>query len=812
MQPTDSPHGSQLTKREREVIELVSLGLTNGEIARQLSLSRRTVEAHVEHVRAKLGAPTRMRAVVEAGRARLLRVVPSDAQERRYNLPVQVTSFIGRETELAEVKALLGNSRFTTIVGTGGVGKTRLAVQVGAELLDAYRDGVWLADLAKISAGDSVASEIAFALGIKPQAYSEISDHVLAHLKNRNPLLIIDNCEHVTPQAAQLIDHILKVCARVTVLATAREPLRHAGEQLYRLGSLDVPDRDDLSAAEALGCSAIALFVARAQSADAHFTFSGDDVGAVIQICRRLGGVPLALELAAARVMSLSLSQLIEHLHEQFRLLVSHDNTVHARHQTMRATLDWSYNLLTDKERRFLQRLAIFQGGWTDEAAFVVTDLFADQFAALDAVSSLVDKSLVAVDLRARTPRYRLLEPIRQYASELLKRDGEYDGVALRHAEYFLGFTGRANDQWLVVEELERLASIEEEMDNIRAALEWALLLRESPLLGARLAANLWTFWQARHQHEGRRWLETAQSSVSSEAEPELSILLALARCRLFLFTDVEEMLSACEQAIRPARVFGHPALLQRAVMYYAAALTVAHRPVEAQGPLAEALDLAKRAGDHYRAAYTLAVQCKVERQLGRYDDARLSLTQMIEEHGRVHAPFDPSEALMILLRAGMEQLEGRLANAIELCREAHRIARAVHDPSQDIHARYGLAAYLLLSGTADEALVHALSILKTSRDELFPYGVGPAFQILAGVTTQRGEYEQAARFLGYANARFSQQRIPPDAWVNVEPKWFRDPLCDHLGEGRLCELMAEGAGWSEDRAIGEVAPFSSQN
>jgi predicted ATPase/DNA-binding CsgD family transcriptional regulator len=805
VEPIKGPPRLLLTKREQEILDLVSLGLTNAEIARQLSLSRRTVESHVEHIRSKLDAPTRMRAVVEAGRARLLRVVDAETQQRSYNLPVQVTSFIGRATELAEVKTLLGNSRFVTIVGAGGVGKTRLAAQVGAELLDAYRDGVWLADLAKISAADSVASEIAFALGIKPQAFSEVFDHVLAHLKRRNLLLIIDNCEHVAPQTSDLIDAILQRCPSVTVLATARENLRHAGEHLYRLASLDVPERNDLSAEDALTFSGIALFVARARTANAHFTFADDDVGTLVEICRQLGGIALALELAAARTRTLSLRQLREHLHEQFRLLVSRDRAALPRHQTMRAALDWSYNLLSDDEQLLLTRLSIFQGGWTVEAISPVVGRFSDQLQALDAISSLIDKSLITVDFRGGSERYRLLEPVRQYAVGLLKDQGEFDAAALRHAEYFLEFTRRANEQWLVVEELERLASIEQEMDNIRAALEWALLTCKNPVLGSRIAANLWTFWQARHQHEGRRWLETAQSSVSPEAEPELTILLALSRCRLFLFTDVGKMLEACEQALDPARAFGNPVLLQRAVMYYAAALTVAHRPLEAQGLVVEALDLAKRTGDHYRAAYTLGVQCKVERRLGRYECARTSLAQMIEEHSQVHAPFDPSESLMILLRAGMEQLEGRLSNAIDLCREAHRIARAVHDPSQDIHAQYGLAAYLLLSGSADEALVHALSILKISRDELFPYGVGPAFQILAGVATQRGEHEQAARLLGYAQARFSEQGIPPDAHVEVDPEWFLEPLHDHFGEPRLSELMAEGAAWSEEFALGEA-------
>ncbi len=793
------------------MLELVSLGLTNSEIARQLSLSRRTVEAHVEHVRAKLGAPTRMRAVVEAGRARLLRVVTSDLQDRPFNLPVQVTSFIGRDTELAEVKTLLGCSRFVTIVGTGGVGKTRLAAQVGAELLDGYRDGVWLADLAKISVGDSVASELAFALGIKPQAFSEVFDHVLVHLKRRNLLLIIDNCEHVAPQTSSLIDAILQGCPNVTVLATARENLRHAGEQIYRLGSLDVPERDDIGAEAALTFSAVALFVARARAANAHFAFTDDDVAAMVEICRRLGGIALALELAAARTRTLSLRQLREHLHEQFRLLVSQGRAALPRHQTMRAALDWSYNLLAEDEQLLLARLAIFQGGWTLEAVATVTELFSDEIGTLDAISALIDKSLITVEFRSGSERYRLLEPVRQYAVALLKERSEFDAAALRHAEYFVHFARQVNELWLEEEETARLLRIEEEIDNIRAALEWTLTARNSPILGAQLAANLWTFWFARHQHEGRRWLEAAQAAVSYETEPELSVNVALARGRLFLMTDVRETLAACEQAFKTARRLGRIPFLARAVGYYGMALVMAARLEEAGPVIDEALKLCDRVGDHYRATFLLGFESKRLRRLGQYDRARAAAARMISSYDRVHVPFDANASLVLDEYANMAYLDGDLTKAIEISHESLRAARLMRDVTQEIHAEYGLAGYLFLSGAIDEALEHGLAILQTSREELFPYGMGPAFQILAGVCSARGEFDRAAHLLGYANARIAQQRIPPNAYVDVDPEWFLGPLRERFGEQRLVQLMSEGAAWSEERAVDEARRVAEQ-
>ena len=490
-----------------------------------------------------------------------------------------------------------------------------------------------------------------------------------------------------------------------------------------------MPERDDIGAEAALTFSAVALFVARARAANAHFAFTDDDVAAMVEICRRLGGIALALELAAARTRTLSLRQLREHLHEQFRLLVSQGRAALPRHQTMRAALDWSYNLLAEDEQLLLARLAIFQGGWTLEAVATVTELFSDEIGTLDAISALIDKSLITVEFRSGSERYRLLEPVRQYAVALLKERSEFDAAALRHAEYFVHFARRVNELWLEEEETARLLRIEEEIDNIRAALEWTLTARNSPILGAQLAANLWTFWFARHQHEGRRWLEAAQAAVSYETEPELSVNVALARGRLFLMTDVRETLAACEQAFKTARRLGRIPFLARAVGYYGMALVMAARLEEAGPVIDEALKLCDRVGDHYRATFLLGFESKRLRRLGQYDRARAAAARMISSYDRVHVPFDANASLVLDEYANMAYLDGDLTKAIEISHESLRAARLMRDVTQEIHAEYGLAGYLFLSGAIDEALEHGLAILQTSREELFPYGMGPAFR-----------------------------------------------------------------------------------
>jgi predicted ATPase len=414
---------------------------------------------------------------------------PSDAFEERFghigrrslevpstNLPGQTTSFIGREVELGELKVLLAKSRLVTIVGAGGLGKTRVAVHLGAELVHQFDDGVWFADLATTTGEDAVVTEIASAFGVKSSGFSALLEHVVAHLKHKRLLLVLDNCEHVVAEAARVVDAIIEACPRVTILATSRERLGSHGEQVYRLPSLAVPASGEKPEPDdALKFSAVALFIARASASDAHFALTDANVGAVVEICRHLDGIALAIELAAARVTTLNVHQLLERLRKEFRLLKGDDRKVHARYQTMRATLDWSYEWLSAAEKALFRRLGIFRGGWTLESIRAAgVDEALDEFAVLDQLWPLVNKSLVAVEFRAQSQRYRLMEPLRQYALELLKEHAELDATAHHHARFFTQFGRQAGSKWLQVSELTFLANIEEEIDNIRAALDWA--------------------------------------------------------------------------------------------------------------------------------------------------------------------------------------------------------------------------------------------------------------------------------------------------------------------------------------------------
>ena len=781
-------------------------------------------EAYATLIEAELDAGRSAGAIelVERCRKALAEVgeKPSEAFDERFghvklrsldvpasNLPRQITSFVSRATELAEIKALLTKSRLVTITGTGGVGKTRVALQVGAEELDGSGDGVWFADLARVSGAEAVIPEVASAFGVKSQGFRTLLDHVLVYLKHRRLLLILDNCEHVVGEASRIIEAIITACPRVTVLATSRESLGARGEQIYRLPSLDVPVADAKPTAEdACSFGAISLFVARAIAVDSHFSLTDEIAPVVAEICRQLDGIPLAIELAAVRVTTLSVYQLLERLRQQFHLLTSSDRAAPLRQQTMRATLDWSYNLLSETEKKIFRRVAIFQGGCTIEAiAASGLDKSCDENTLLEQISSLINKSLVTVEFRQQSQRYRLLEPVRQYGLELLRENHELQESARCHASYFRIFAQVAASNWLKIPEIEWLESIDDEIDNIRAALEWALSRANDTILGAELAEHLWAFWFSRHYHEGRRWLETAQGIVDYQTRPALAISLALARARLYLPTDVHMMLSACEEALQPARALGEQALLLRTLFYHGIALTISAQFTKAEPVLNEALILAQQANDRYRMVFMLMFICKIYRRTGNVKLAREYCTRFAQIYEELRLPLERNRWVLLLEQAILQQQEGRLGNAISLTREAHKVVQLTKDFASSVYVEHSLAYYLLLSGKDAQARNHGRLLLWLSREQLFPHATPAGLQVLAGVANQRSSYLTATRLLGYAEAKFRELPIPRNAYVEIDPDWFLNPLRDHFGDVRLAELMAEGAAWSEDQVIEEA-------
>jgi predicted ATPase/class 3 adenylate cyclase len=392
------------------------------------------------------------------------------------NLPAQVTSFIGREAEIADVAALIEKHRLVTLTGSGGVGKTRLSLHIVANLLDKSGDGVWFIELAPLASGEYVPSTVALALGLTLESEGDPVENLVRALKGKHALLVFDNCEHLIEPAAHVISAILRGAPKVKVLASSRQGLGVAGEATYQVPSLVLPGKDEganVSAADVLRYESVALFVERAGAATERFSLTDDNAPIVADICRRLDGVPLAIELAAARVKMLSPRQLRDRLEERFRVLTGGSRDVLPRQQTLRALIDWSHDLLDERERMLFRRLGIFVNGFTLEGAVAVgsgEDL--DELDVFDVLASLVDKSLVLAEPHGDALRYRLLESTRAYAAEKLDNAGERDLGAGRHLRYL---RDRFAELWERLERTARgadlAAALQTELEDVRFAL-----------------------------------------------------------------------------------------------------------------------------------------------------------------------------------------------------------------------------------------------------------------------------------------------------------------------------------------------------
>jgi predicted ATPase/DNA-binding CsgD family transcriptional regulator len=439
------------------------------------------------------------------------------------NLPLELSSFVGREKELAEVeRLLLENTRLLTLTGSGGCGKTRLALAAAGELVKSFEDGAWLVELASLADPSLVPQAVASVLGVREQPGRSPTETLSDHLRTRKVLLVLDNCEHLVEACAVLAEALLHSCPELRVLATSREALGITGEVAWLVPSLPLPDLRRLPAVESLPrYESARLFLERAAAVKPTFALTERNAASVAQVCYRLDGIPLAIELAAAKAKVLSVEQIADRLDDCFRLLATGGRTAMPRHRTLHATMDWSHELLPDEERALFRRLSVFAGGFTLEAAESVCageELERDEV--LELLSHLVDKSLVVARERDGEARYRLLETVRQYAWEKLSESGEAERFREQHAGYYLALAEEAEPELKGERQVAWLERLERERDNLRVAMAW-LLGRGELEEAARLGWALWLFWGIRaHFAEGRRWMEQALSAEGSAAMP----------------------------------------------------------------------------------------------------------------------------------------------------------------------------------------------------------------------------------------------------------------------------------------------------
>jgi predicted ATPase/DNA-binding winged helix-turn-helix (wHTH) protein len=449
--------------------------------------------------------------------------IPSGVSTPTHNLPQSLTSFIGREKEITELEELLGTTRLLTLTGSGGCGKTRLALQLAAGLRGEYSYGVWLVELAALSDSALVPQAVAGVLGIKEQGDKSVTQTVAEYIASREMLLVLDNAEHLLEGCAQFADYVLQRCTKVVVMVTSREQLRLAGELTYRVPSLAVPDPlANITPEQLSTCESACLFIERARLQQPQFAVTARNAAALASVCWRLDGIPLAIELAAPCIRSMTVQELNQRLDQRFGLLTGGSRTALPRQRTLRSLIDWSYDLLSDVERALLCRLSVFSGGWTLEAAEAVCS--GDGVArgdTLELLTALIDKGLALAEEHNAATRYRLLETVRQYARDRLAKQHRPTHWRDRHLAHFLALAEEGEEGIRGAEQAAWLERLEAEHDNLREALAWSATPGADAAAGLRMAGALFPFWM-RHSHltEGRSWVEQMLSERPDEQFP----------------------------------------------------------------------------------------------------------------------------------------------------------------------------------------------------------------------------------------------------------------------------------------------------
>ena len=594
-----------------------------------------------------------------------LRVSKAVVSER---LPMQLTSFVGCREQLTRVRELLTQNRLVTLTGAGGVGKTRLAIEVARQLSGAFGDGIFYVDLAPITDPDVVPIAVARAFELPDQPGRSTMDALLRFVRDRQMLVVLDNCEHLLDASAELVVALLGAAPGLTLLATSREAIGVAGELGWRVPSLSLADES------------IELFADRARHARPDFTVTDDNAATVAEICARLDGLPLAIELAAARVRALSLTEIVESLHDRFRLLTGGARTAVRRQQTLRASVDWSHALLTEPERVLFRRLAAFLGGFDLDAAQTVAGSGAvERYQVLDQLTLLVDKSLVvAENIRGRT-RYRMLETVRQYTLEKLGESGEADTVRTRHRDHYTAIAAvleapAGNDYE------QRIEHAETEIDNLRAAFAWSRENSDVELALA-LASSLQPLWLARGRlREGLAWFDAAladQAAQQTVVAPSVCAR-ALSDKAVLDAWDVVDSFHQAEQALAIARQVGEPALLARTLTAHGFIAAVNYDAEVARECFTEAIGLARAVDDRWRLSQILALQAQ-----GAHLEGDLLGMRAAAEEGRdvANAIGDRFNSRMCRYYLGSAQMaRGDLAGATAQFREVAAEAEAAHD------------------------------------------------------------------------------------------------------------------------------------
>ena len=724
------------------------------------------------------------------------------------NMPRQLSSFIGREEEIVAADARLAGTSLLTLTGAGGVGKTRLALEVGAHLAASFPDGIWLVELAALTEGELVDDAVATALTVKQRAGTPILAALVEDIADRRMLLILDNCEHLLQSVVATADALLRRCPNVKVLATSREALGIPGEALLPVPSMSLPspDRGAVDATTLADSDAVRLFVDRAAAVLPGFTLTPANAEAVAQICRRLDGIPLAVELAAARVRSLPPGQIAARLDDRFRLLTGGSRTALPRHRTLRAAMDWSFDLLSGAEQAILPRLSVFAGSFSLEAAESVTsDDPVDEHDVLDLLGRLVDRSLLLAEEGTEEARFRLLETIRDYAQERLAESGEAAARFARHLAWCVSLVDRARQAFFSGPvQPEWVARLAADHDNLRAALRWAHEDPDGVDAELRMVSVLWRFWEVRGDlEEGSAWLDRALARLGGEVSARRAAALTGAGVLAAHRGDYARAAGFHEASLMIHRELGNVLAIASACSNLASVEIERSDLHRAQELYAEAIRLSREGGDQLSAAFGLINLADLTAGMGEADEAERLFAESIHLFEELGDRWGVAHASTRLAQAA------RRRGDLETARVRFEDALTIHRQADDRHGEARVLAHLG-DVTADrgehvgaEALYQLSLALRTQLGDRI--GMATVLERLAGVSEDRPE--RAAALLGGAEAIREGIGAPRSAAAAARVDQFlaglhrsrgAEAVRGALDEGRratLSQILARAAG-----------------
>jgi predicted ATPase len=727
------------------------------------------------------------------------------------NLPIQLTSFIGRAREIEEVKRLLSSTRLLTLTGPGGSGKTRLALQVAAETIEQFQDGVFFVALAPISEPGLVASTIAQTLGVAESAGRSILDSLKDYLQTRHLLLLLDNFEQIIP-AAPLLVELLSTCRQLSILVTSREALHLSGEREYPVPPLALPNLAQLPPFESLSqYAAVELFIQRAQAVKPDFTITNETAPAVAEICFRLDGLPLAIELAAARIKLLPPRAMLARLEHRLEFLTGGARDLPARQQTLRNAIAWSYDLLNEDERKLFRRMSVFVGGGTVEAVETVAGDKPTRGAVLDQLGSLLDKSLLReVEGAKGEPRFVMLEMLREFALEQLERSGEADAMRRRHAEYFLALAEEAEPKLESEEQLEWLNRLEQEHDNLRAALEWSKTAEGEGELCLRLAGAVGIFWEMRgYNSEGRERLSSILSTVTTPGRTAIRAK-ALARAAELAYrqSDYPATLSLAVESLTMSREVDDKQGIANALIKLGNAATEEGDYATPPALFEEALAIWRELGDKHGIARALINLGWAALRPGDYQLANARLEEALILHRELGDTRGIGFALSGLGEVALRQ--GDYPRAARLVEESLGLRRQVGN-KWGVGVSLGTLGWVAMrQGDWKRAVTRLGESLEVRREIGDKGGSAWCLERLAEIALAQGDGEKAVRVFGAASTLRASIGSVMDPVDQPEYDAKLASLREQLGEKRFEAAWGEGTALTREQAIALAMSESS--